>query len=551
MKLPRNDIRRLELVQEIRETCLASRQSRMNRYVTFRNYFLHGMADGGKSAWNQVYPSLDLLTSFLYAADTTKFSVELSSGTSRVDYGRTDALAKRIHEKWSASNADLVFGDCLTWSLVYDSTFMKLIRRKGSIHPFMVDPGSFGVYREDVPMLDRQDAFIHVYYMTLPELDRALALHPRRDSIMKKVIASKTKKDIAQEAPPLIERVSMSAITPNLIGEASVNLNASPDYRAEISADLVEMGEIWAWDDDQDDYQIITMASDLDIIYDRPNFFMPRSRRWEGEHCFVQVCPNPLPDYFWGQSEIDRLAPLQDKLNKRMDDVERLLSKQVDPPSAWTGQGIIEEKLEALNYPGSQVGIGADPTIKKHEFKPDVPLDVYRDVEKIEAQFMLAMGLSNVLLGRGESGVRSAGHANKLANLGGARPKKRALIIEGSLDKISTLYGRILYQDDDSILLDDKGVAFTIAQMDPDFTCTVDGHSNSPVFMDNQRENAAILFKARAINRRRLIEMIGPPKQEELIRDLEEKIIPAEQAAARAEQEAIAQGNAAKLKSVK
>jgi hypothetical protein len=123
----------------------------------------------------------------------------MGSHAPRSDYRRTGAFAKRIMEEWKASNADVVMQMAILWALIYDSTLVKHIRRKnGRIDPFVVDPACFGVYREDVPMLDRQEAFVHTYYMTKTDLAKRISLHPRRDEILKAAGGSYTKKDIAR-----------------------------------------------------------------------------------------------------------------------------------------------------------------------------------------------------------------------------------------------------------------------------------------------------------------------------------------------------------------
>lgn len=547
MIIPKDPVKRLEFFQEVVRTCEVSREDRIERYAMFRNYYLYGRGHGEtQSAWNNVYPTIDLLTSFLYAADTTRFSVKLGSGAPKSELKRAVPMAKRILEKWNESNASEMFKMTLEWALVYDSCILKFIRRGNTAHPFFVDPGCFGVYREDVSMLDRQEAFVHWYYMSFPELERALTLHPQGAKIINAVNAARQKKDTPSEAPGLVERVVLSAVEPTMMGEANISLDVIPDYKADIAEDLVEMAEVYIWNDEIEDYQVVTMADNEHVIYDRQNFFMPKSSLWEAESGFVQVCPNPLPDYFWGRSEVAKLVPIQDRLQQRMDEIERLLAKAVDPPAAWTGNGINEEKLDALQDPGAMISIGGDPTTKNVVFGVTVPTDVYRDVEKIEAQFLLASGLTNVLLGRGESGVRSSGHANKLANLGSARPKQRALQVEGALEKAATILARCAYMDDDKEIVDEDDHKFILAQTASDFTVEVDGHSNSPVFMENQREDALILFKSRAISRERLIEMLAPPQTDQLVRELRTKIIPNEQAAEQQKAAAIAAGERAK-----
>ena len=558
MKIPHQDKKRLQFYQEVADTCMASRENRMEQYAQWRAYYYYGTAgDGGPSAWNLIYSHLDMLTSFLYASDSTRFSVRMGAHGQHADQKRTGPFSKLIMEEWKNSNADIVYQMAILWALVYDSTFVKHIRRSGQVHPFMVDPASIGVYREDVPMLDRQEAFVHVYYMTKSDLEKRLALHPRRKEILQQAVESYSKRDIASTSPPLIDRVVLTSGAPgipmtNVVGEANIPLNTQSGYVAQLDVPVIEMQEMYIWNSAEDDYQTVTMAAGNVVVFDRPNIFLPRTREFHAEHGFVQICPNPLPDYFWGQSEVSKLAPIQDKLNARMDDIERLERKQVDPPTSWGGMGLPEDKLDAFNNPGAQIAMG-DANYKRETFIPVIPEHVYSSVERFQSQMNTVSGLENVVQGKGEAGVRSAGHAGKLLTVGSSRAKKRGQIIEDSLEKGATLFGRILYVDETEELTDEAGVQFVPAQMNPNFYVEVDAHSNSPIFMENQQQMAAGLLKARAINRERFIQMLHPPMEDELLSDLKDKIIPQEAAAAKAKAAMEAAKNSGKppLESVK
>jgi hypothetical protein len=310
----------------------------------------------------------------------------------------------------------------------------------------------------------------------------------------------------------------------------NVNIGTIADYAAQLAVPVIEMQEIYVWDDAQDDYQVCTMAGEQAIVFDRKNIFLPRSKDFEGEHGFVQVCPNPLPDYFWGQSEVSKLTPIQNKLNERMLDIERLEQKQVDPPSAWGGMGL-PDKMDAFNSPGANVAIG-DPNFRRETFVPNIPEHIYASLARYQDYMDTVSGLSNVVQGRGESGVRSAGHAGKLLTVGTARPKKRAMIIEDSLDQSATLFGKCLYVGTTEELYDENDVPFIPAEMSPNFTVGVDAHSNSPIFMESAQLLSDRLLKARAITRKRYIQLNAPPAEESIIRELEEIIEPAEAKAA-------------------
>ena len=77
-------------------------------------------------------------------------------------------------------------------------------------------------------------------------------------------------------------------------------------------------------------------------------------------------------------------------------------------------------------------------------------------------------------------------------------------------------------------------VPFVLSQMPHDTQIEVDAHSNSPLFVEDQKNLAADLFKAKAIDRATLIEMVDPPMKAVMLRNL--KKIEAKEAAAAAQQ---------------
>ncbi len=129
--------------------------------------------------------------------------------------------------------------------------------------------------------------------------------------------------------------------------------------------------------------------------------------------------------------------------------------------------------------------------------------------------FFEMIGLNNVVQGKGDSGVRSKGHASELARLGSARVRKRAFTLEDGLDKFGTQYlARIQVYDDTKLKYADeqgKEVLFIAEQFTKDHTVKVDGHSSSPIFTEDQKELAFALFEARAIDRAELLEATAPP----------------------------------------
>ena len=508
MRIPTKADEREFFYLDLINKCDVSKPERQGDYSSLRSNFLFGAGpEESPAPFNKIASHIDQLTSFLYSAETTRFNIALGAGANDIQHRYVPPLTQALHDEWNNSNADQVFSTALTWSLVYNSTFIKLIPFNTSIHPYLVDPGSMGVLREDVPYTDRQQAITQTYYMTKQDLWARLYNHPKRDSIINRITTANYQ---PTHVPEGVDRIVMSQTNPTLYGTVNLDLYGYNRMKARIAEDTVEMTELYVWNDETQDYQVVTRAAPDVIIYDRPNeeLFL------KGELPFIQICPNPQYDYYWGQSEVSKLIYLQQMRNRRMTEILDLLSKQVNPPTALIGfTGILDEKNFALNRAGGLLSTDM-PNAKAERLAPNIPQDLYAQLKEIDAMFEEVSGISSVLSGRGEQGVRSAGHASQLARLGSSRAKKRAMVVEDSLEKMATLYLKIMQAYDPSDLKDTEGNKFIPAQFTKDYVVKVDAHSNSPIFMEDLRSLAFNLFKAQAIDKESLIDLLDPPMKQ-------------------------------------
>ena len=511
MKIPSGESRE-DFYLDIINKCMVSKEERRGDYTTLRAYYLFGAGPESPPAYfNKIHPHLDQLTSFLYSAETTRFSIALGASVPTAEHKKTPSLTQALNDEWLNSNADQVFSTALTWALVYNTSFVKLVYKNG-IHPYMIEPSAIGVLREDTPYTDRQEAIVQTYYITKSELYARLYSHPKRESIVSRL--STGTKVSESDIPEAVNRIVMSQTNPTIYGNVNMDLYGMNRYKARVAEDTVEMTELWVWNDDTEDYQVVTMAAPNVIIYDRPG----ASLFLKGECPFVQICPNPLYDYFWGASEVQQLLLLQELRNTRMTEILDLLSKQVNPPTALTGfTGILDEKNFALNRAGGLLASDM-PNAKADRLAPTMPPDLFEVIHEIDAMFSEVSGISNVLSGRGESGVRSQGHASQLARLGSSRAKKRALIVEDSLEKVATLYLKLMQVYDNTHFRDTEDVPFIPEQFTKDFVVKVDAHSNSPIFTEDLKTLAFNLHKAGAIDKESLLDLLEPPMKQ-LLKD--------------------------------
>ena len=220
MRIPNNPEEREFFYLDLINKCEVSKSERQGDYASLRSYFLFGAGpEESPAPFNKIGSHIDQLGSFLYSSETTRFNIALGAGVDDLQHRYVPALTQALHDEWNNSNADQVFATALTWSLVFNSTFIKLIPYKNSINPYLVDPATIGVLREDVPYTDRQQAFTQEYYMTKHDLYARLYAHPRRDQIVDRIA---TGQYTPQQIPDGIDRIVMSQTNPTQIGRAHV-----------------------------------------------------------------------------------------------------------------------------------------------------------------------------------------------------------------------------------------------------------------------------------------------------------------------------------------
>mgnify|MGYP006268242845 CR=1 FL=1 len=506
MKIPSKDTERFNFYIDLKDKCFVTRNDRRKTYLTQRSFFMFGASsESSGKIINKIYPHIDQLAGLMYSSETTRFSIDLPPSVSDMMKEKIPPLSRKLNDTWHLSNADLVFGQALLWSFVYGSMFIKLrVGLGGQIEPYVVEPHDIGVLREDVCGLWKQEAFTHAYWITESSLETQLREieHPRIEGILK-ALHPKTKEN-APETQQVLSRIDTSASMPNMIGNINFDIETPSKYKPRVAEKLVQMCELYVWDDEEYDYQVVTMAEPGVIIFDRPL----RKMFLKNEAPMIQM-----------------------------------------PPKFGSGfQSDVGEVQDAMDSPNGLV-IGDMPGAKLETVSPQIPDDLFREIREIDMMFEDMSGITNVIQGKGEAGVRSQGHAANLARLGSSRAKKRALIIEDQLEKLATLYLQLMQAYDPDRMRDDKGEQFIAEQFTKDFIVKVDAHSNSPIFQEDQRALAFELFKAKAIDRESLLDLLDMPMKELLKSRLKTRIEPQEAAAAQQQQAmAMAGGKVTKLK---
>lgn len=514
--------------------CLSSRNERFEFYKLLRNYYLFGSSGTEGVPYNKIASTIDTLASFVYSPASARFSIHLGTTAPEGEILKVPQMSSELSDQWKQTKTHLVFGLGVKWSLVFGAMLFKEIWSPGSkcSRSYLVEPHQFGVLREDIADLEDQEAFVHCYTTTKTQLESDLDGNPRKTEVMAGVDKGGGGAETGLQYGEGLSRLILSSgiatsTTTHTGGSVEGGLTGggvgSYDYAPRVDADLVDMFELYVWNDAENDYQMVTVASPDIIVYDRKNVGV------HGMAQFVKLAPeHNCYDYFWGESFVARLTELQDWLTLRLDQVRQLMERQVDPSFAFPGwTGLVEEKSLAYRKAGGFIsnppGAG-----KPERMSPEFPPEIFKEIHELFAMFDDQAGIHNVLQGKGEPGVRSKGQADLMARLSSARPKSRAVVIEEAAEDLATLKLRNIQENSKQRFVakglkdveGSKDTLFIPEQFTKDYEVKVDAHSTSPIFIEDRKSDAMALLEAKAISRHRFIEMMDPPNvqllQEEL-----------------------------------
>ena len=128
MRIPSEPLMREQFYADLIQKCLVSREERKADYSALRSYFLFGAAPEEPPAiFNKIYPHIDQLSSFLYSAETTRFTINLGAAVPTAEQTKIRPMQNLLNDDWLRSNTDQVCSNALLWSLCYNTSYTKLI----------------------------------------------------------------------------------------------------------------------------------------------------------------------------------------------------------------------------------------------------------------------------------------------------------------------------------------------------------------------------------------------------------------------------------------
>lgn len=513
---------------ELVDQCMSSQKQRITDGSYFKQYFYSG-SDTGKSAlYNRCFPHIDRLASYLFSPSEVHF--QLTQDTpDKMWMEPCQSTARYLSYEFHRTGMDIQMSHAVEWALVKGSSFIKTGWGHDGFEGSVVQPECMGVLREDICGLDRQEAFNQQIILTKGQFARLIDGHPHEAEIWKKIRSSKSSRAENSFDDSIIHQIIIGGVNPvttaGTTGAATYGMSQVfggpvPQLAADVKSDLILLNELWVMDDEREDWTTIQYI-DPDIVIEGEL----RRRNMcgiKGETPFTQVNCNQTEGYFWGRSELAPLVLLQDTLNRRMMEVDRISRLRAKPPQFITGATITEDQKVAMSTPGGFVSTSM-PNATAKSVAPELPPELFEQISQIINFYDDIGGFEAITKGQGESGVRSQAHAETLVRTATPRLRDRALQVERQCGDVADFCLKLLQNKIAREFTSDDGQKFLLDQLPEGLRVSVDSHSSSPAFSNEAKQTALELFKTGAITAEDYIMLTHPPGEDILMQKAKER----------------------------
>ncbi len=501
----------LDFAKEIIEQCNVSVGMRSAYYQQLNLICETGRYDSAKSLINLLPNHLTRTAAHLFSPVELKFSVDFGRPKPKIEYERAKAVAKELTRTWDRNNTDMTFGRGVYESLKYGAAILKQwpqMEGKDE-HPVYYDklvmPWQFGVFREDENRIDRQEALCETILLTGPEVWQRIWHFPDADKLYTKIMTNARSGTASAEPNSYFHQIlSANQLQTNSDGGGSaipggvVQLNNYPNYAIMgpvVAPEVVQAHELWV--KDEDDY-VTFLVIEPDILV-APRHKKSNLLGIERTQPYRLIQPNEVTNWFWGRTELADLIEPQGLLSTWADDTKRLVSLQVDKILGISGDAGITDEIYAQMRLSGFMNLPAGADIK--DITPKLPAELIPMLKFCIEIINTLGGFPPIMQGQGEPGVRAGAHANTLLKTASPSLRDRSLLVERQCATCADLTLQMMEAKDeefywlkaDEPLKDVEATAFLLADLPTDWRVTIDSHSSSPIFAD---ENAQLIFQA-------------------------------------------------------
>lgn len=518
ISVPTNARELLDFANQMIEQCRVSAGNRVAYYRQLNQIAETGRYDGYKSLINLLNVHLARTAAHIFSPVELKFSVDFDNDYPKQQLDRAKVVAKQVTRQWDRSNTDILFGRGVFEALKYGWCGLKQwvqVEGKEEIPHYyakLVMPWQFGVYNEAENDISRQVALCESSVMTLPEVWRRIWHMPDAKKLFERVRGHAATGQSMSEMQSYFHQILST-------GQLQTGVNGSTGARPggvvqfgndanygimgpQVAGEVVQVHELWVQDDE--DYTTILMI-EPDIIISPPmvggrllkksNLLgIPQTQPYRT----IQV--NEVTNWFWGRSELVDLIEPQGLLSTLADDMRRLVGLQVDKILFFVGEGgILDEKYGQMRAAGFG---NLDANTKIEDVTPKFPGELLEVIKFLINEINTLGSFPDIMQGKGEAGVRAGVHAGTLLKTASPTLRDRSLIAERQCAIAADLTLAIKEAKDASTfwtkaetIQDVRDTEFKITDLPADWRVTVDSHSSSPIFAD---ENAQLIMAAHA-----------------------------------------------------
>lgn len=510
----------------------------------FRSLYFTGQMNEIPCRHNKCYTSVDKIASYLFSPAEARFSITFEADETSEWADIADAASRHVNREVMRHSVDLAMAAAVDLALIEGSCFIKMCWSHNGYEPHIIRQHQMGVLREDMEELDKQEAFTHSYWLTEGQFARLIYANPDRKEIMARANASYVQlKDDDQFDNSFFQQIVVGGLSPistttpsGQTGTIQNVFSRQPSLKLdpEIAKTLIQVHDLWVYDDEFEDW--ITIRYIEGMIVEGKDRLQNLGDIYKAQP-FIKVCPNEVVGYFWGRSELANLANLQGMLNARIDNADRIIKLKARPPRAFRGfSGMTPEKALALYSPGGQLTDDAPAaTTSIDTLAPDFPPELMPYIEKIEAWYDEIAGLTAVLSGQGDAGIRGNMQANTMIRTSSPRLRDRSLLVERQYAELGQKCLQLSQTKDARVYRTSKAKAnpvlgmlgmggkkpapeaFLLSQLPEDAMCVVDSHTSSPAFSGDQINLAFALAKIGAIDGEDVIDMTNVSNKDRLI----------------------------------
>jgi hypothetical protein len=528
----------LRFATELIEQCRVSVGSRGAYYRQLNVIAETGRYDNSKALINLLNSHLARAAAHIFSPVELKFSVDYDNLYPKRDLERAKVVAKQVTRQWDRSNTDALFGRGVFEALKYGACIMKQwVQSEGKeetphYYAKLVMPWQFGVYNESENDIHRQIALCETSMLTLPEVWRRIWHMPKADKLFERISShSSTGQAMSEQQSTFHQILSTSQLQTGVNGSTGarpggiIQIGNDANFGImgpQVAAATVQVHELWVQDDD--DYTTILLIAP-DIIISPPMMdgkLMKKSNLLgvPGVQPYRLIQPNEVTNWFWGRSELSDLIEPQAFLAMLCDDMRRLIGLQVDKIIFFSGENRITDELYGQMR---AAGFGSlDSNTKVEDVTPKFPAELLEVIKYTEGEINTLGQFPDIMQGKGESGVRAGVHANTLLKTASPTLRDRSLLAERQCAVCADLTLTLKEAKDDSTYwtkadtpTDVNETQFRIVDLPADWRVTVDSHSSSPIFLDDNIQLIMAMHAKGIVQTDYVVDNVPMPNREE------------------------------------